>query len=108
MASLGDVSDPPSLEELYHPDTVALIDRGLTPAELPRPRRVRATASAGAMVLALGLGIQQVLEPEEAEPEVAEITPDGLPDPAASVLLYLVPDDPPASLAVIRRQAAIA
>lgn len=102
------VSDLPSLEELYDPDALALIDRGYQPPEVPRSRRVRATASAGAMVVALALGIQQLLEPEDAEPEVAEVTPDDLPDPDAAVVLYFVPNDPPSSLAVIHRHRAIA
>jgi len=102
------MSDLPSLEELYNPDTLALIDRAYRPPDRPRTRRVRATASAGAMVAALALGIQHAIEPEDAEPAVAEVTPDTHPDPDASVVLHFVPNDPPASLAVIHGQRAIA
>ncbi len=71
----------------------------------PLPSRVtqwsRRTAL-GAVMSGMALGLQEVFEPKEQAPIVVEVDDDGMPH-HLPVELFLNPDDPRGSLALVHR-----
>ena len=92
----------PSLEDLYDPATLAVIDgwSSVTRTVEPVPAWRRA-AAAGALTTALATGVREALE-DEAEDPVVEI--DRAPERTRlePVTLYFVPGEPRATVALVR------
>ncbi len=94
------------LEELYDDGTVRAIDAGAGEPER-RTRRLRSAvvaAAAGAAAGGLARGVHDVLADEDAEPEEAgEIEVAPVERRLEPVTVILVPGDPSASVAIVRR-----
>jgi hypothetical protein len=94
------------LEELYDDGTVQAIDAGAGEPER-RTRRLRGAivgAAAGAAAAGLARGVHDALADEDAEPEEAgEIEVAPLERRLEPVTVILVPGDPAASVAIVRR-----
>ncbi|MFN3218973.1 MAG: hypothetical protein ACE367_20975 [Acidimicrobiales bacterium] len=94
------------LEELYDDGTVEAIDAGAGEPER-RTRRLRSAvvgAAAGAAAAGLARGVHDVLADEDAEPEEAgEIEVAPVERRLEPVTVILVPGDPAASVAIVRR-----
>lgn len=98
------------LDDVYDPDTLALVDAG--PANNPAvdgtaPSRLanwsRSTAM-GMVLTGVALGLQEVLDPAEQRPIVIEVDDAGQPG-HLPVELFLDPDSPSGSLCLVHREA---
>lgn len=95
----------------YDRKTVAAVEATSEPDEhvgAPLPSRItqwsRRTAL-GAVMSGMALGLQEVFEPREQAPIVVEVDDDGIPHDLP-VELFLNPDDPRGSLALVHRSHA--
>lgn len=91
------------LQDVYDDDTLARLDawragRAARAAEVSVWRRGSAT---GLVVTGLALGVREALEPEHRDPVVEEVDVTGL-DGSAAVTVLFVPDNPRATIAVVR------
>lgn len=80
------------LGELVDPDA---------PVPRPQPSPLRRKTMGGAMLAAAMIGLQEALEGPKDEPAITEVG-NSEPDPDDPVALDLDPDDPSASIAVVR------
>ena len=91
----------------YGPEVLAALD-AWEPTELPPPtlptRLVswRRTSLVGAVMTGMAFGLRDVLEPERREQVVIEVDAEGEPD-GLPIELRLDPDDPKASVCIVRR-----
>lgn len=94
------MSDPPRFEEIYDEETLRALDEWRPPAQRPL-RGWRARAAGGALATALVTGVKDALDTDELEPEISELDP-GQPSHLQPVTLLWVPDDPAATVAIVR------
>jgi len=71
------------------------------PIPAPRPSAARRKTAAGALVAAAMFGLQEALEGPREEPAVVEVG-SSTPDDDQPVAVDLDPEDPAASIAVVR------
>jgi len=92
------------IEEVYDPETLALIDRSTAQAaERAEPARRGRSGMAGMMMAGVMVGVADVLDPDRLQPEMVEFVPDR-PDPESMPVQFVhVPGDPQASRIIIRR-----
>lgn len=90
------------LDELYDSATVRAIEgRTGEPPRVAAATGWRGGVSAGAMVVGLVNGVRDAVDTDEPEPVVdVEVTPRGRLE---AVVVHLVPGDPAASVAIVRR-----
>ena len=92
----------PTLEDLYDPATLAVIDRWSSESRTVEPAAPwRRAAFAGAVTTALVTGVADALE-DEADEAVVEIDRGVSRTPLEAVTLYFVPGEPRASVAIVR------
>ena len=106
--------DPaPPLEEVYDEATLAALDAGVEPErEAPvaaeddavEPARWRGSLAGGAVLAGIALGLKEVFDPEPDGGSMIEVVRDTGTEPVDGVTLYFVPDDPQATVAVVRRR----
>lgn len=95
--------EPWALEDVYDPETLALIDERTArrSVALPAERRGR-SGPAGLLLAGVMTGVAEVLEPDRLQPEMVEFTPDR-PDPESMPVQFIhVVGDPAASRLIIR------
>ncbi|MCB1014566.1 MAG: hypothetical protein KDB10_05550 [Acidimicrobiales bacterium] len=106
--------DPaPALEDVYDARTLAALDAGVEPApeaddpcEAPGAARGwRASLAGGAVLADIALGLREVLDPDPGDEGVLEVRPDPGLEPVDGITIFFVPDDPRATVAVVRRPA---
>jgi hypothetical protein len=92
----------PELSDLYDPVTVSAIDgRTGEPSETRRAPRWRGGAAAGAMAVGVMQGLRDVVD--DGSDPIVEIDQDQCDHRRQAVTVHLVPGDPAAGVAVIRR-----
>ena len=106
--------DPaPPLEEIYDEATLAALDAGVEPErEAPvttdedaaAPARWRGSLASGAVLAGIALGLKEVFDPDPEGGSMIEVVRDTGSEPVDGVTLHFVPDDPQATVAVVRRR----
>lgn len=104
---------PPALEEVYDEATLAALDAGVEPDRpdadgdeaAAAPARWRGSLAGGAVLAGIALGLKEVFDPEPDGGSMIEVVRDTGTEPVDGVTLYFVPDDPQATVAVVRRRA---
>lgn len=104
---------PPALEDVYDEATLAALDAGVEPEreptadedEAPAAARWRGSLAGGAVLAGIALGLKEVFDPEPEGGSMIEVVRDTRPEPVDGVTLHFVPDDPQATVAVVRRWA---
>jgi hypothetical protein len=92
----------PELSDLYDPITVSAIDgRTGEPSVTRRAPRWRSRAAAGAMAMGVVQGLRDVVD--DGSDPIVEIDEDQCDHRQRAVTVHLVPGDPAAGVAVIRR-----
>ncbi len=89
-----------ALDEIYDPATVRAIDGWSVGGSAEPVGGARGSALAGAILVAGLVGGRSALE--EIEPEIMLVRPDSGTDTAGAVIVYFVPDDAEATVAVVR------
>jgi hypothetical protein len=93
--SEGDSAEAPfDVEDLVD---IEEVDAG--PSGFDRWRRRTTT---GAVLTGIALGLQEVFQPPRDEPAIVVTADDGADDPPRPVEVHLDPDDPSATIAVVR------
>ena len=105
--------DPaPPLEEVYDAATLAALDAGVEPerddpvgvdGDAPTGARWRGSLAGGAVLAGIALGLKEVFDPDPDPDATIEVVRDTGTEPVDGVTLYFVPDDPQATVAVVRR-----
>lgn len=105
---------PPPLEDVYDEATLAALDAGVEPerddpddaaGDAAAPARWRGSLAGGAVLAGIALGLKEVFDPEPDGGSMIEVVRDTGAEPVDGVTLYFVPDDPQATVAVVRRPA---
>lgn len=92
----------PTLEDLYDPATLAVIDGWSGEQRTVEPAQSwRRAVVAGAITTALVTGVNEALE-DDVEDAVVELDRKPVRTPLEAVTLHFVPGDPPASVAIVR------
>ncbi|MBL8778127.1 MAG: hypothetical protein JNK12_19460 [Acidimicrobiales bacterium] len=108
---------PPALEDVYDEETLAALDAGVEPEredpgtaadDAPTAARWRGSLAGGAVLAGIALGLKEVFDPEPDGGSMIEVVRDTAAEPVDGVTLYFVPDDPQATVAVVRRPAGAA
>ncbi|HMQ26896.1 MAG TPA: hypothetical protein PKA98_12975 [Acidimicrobiales bacterium] len=104
---------PPALEEVYDAATLAALDSGVEPerdetgaTEDATPTVAagwRGSLAGGAVLAGIALGLKQVFDPEPDGGAMIEVVGETGAQPVDGVTLHFVPDDPQATVAVVRR-----
>ncbi len=96
----GDAGEPPlDADDPSADDPSADDPSAARPSSFDRWRRRSAT---GAVLTGIALGLQEVFQPPRDEPAVVVTADDGADDPPRPVEVHLDPDDPSATIAVVR------
>ncbi len=102
--------DPSEFDDLYDPETLAVLDAWAIPDEAdsepaPLPSRLSSWSRSTVMGMVLSgcaLGLQEVLDPKSKRSIVVEVDAAGEPHDLP-IQLILDPDDPSGSLCIVRR-----
>lgn len=105
------------LEDLYDRRTLAALDTGIEPsgsaarppeAAVPSGLRPgwRRSVAGGAVLAGLGIGLREVFDPDAAREPVFEVAPDPGLQPVDGIILFFVPGDPKATIALVLRDDA--
>ena len=103
---------PPALEDVYDEATLAALDAGVEPEredpataadDAPTAARWRGSLAGGAVLAGIALGLKEVFDPEPEGGSMIEVVRDTGSEPVDGVTLHFVPDDPQATVAVVRR-----
>ena len=109
--------DAPRLEDVYDEATLVALDTGVEPErDAPGPQDGgvpvaaasgwRGSLAGGAVLAGIALGLKEVFDPEPDGGAVIEVLPDPGLQAVDGITLFFVPDDPQATVAVVRRRLA--